>query len=390
MPHRSFGSVRELPSGRFQARWTGADGKEHKAPATFIGKTEAREWLSEQETDRRRGAWVDPEKGRSTLEVYAKDWLHGRPDLRPRTRELYDGLLERHILPKLGPVELANIDVAAVRSWRASLLRQDVGQVTVAKSYRLLRTILGTAVEDGRIVANPCKIKGAGVEDTTERPTATVAEVFALADAIEARYRALVLLGSFASLRFGELAALRWKNVDIEKGTVEISESAIELGKGEERHWVVDRPKSKAGTRPVSIPAQVVEELKKHRETFGQHDLVFAGAKGAPLRRGNFYKVWNDARVKVGVPYHFHDLRHTGNTLAAATGASTAELMKRMGHASARAALIYQHATRDRDTAIADALGTMIDQHQNPSRHAQGTKRKRAPRAKAEKGTSTR
>lgn len=70
---------------------------------------------------------------------------------------------------------------------------------------------------------------------------------------------------------------------------------------------------------------------------------------------------WGRARRAVGVPHlHFHDLRHTGNTLAAATGASTKELMARMGHASPRAALIYQHALRDRDHAIAQALDDMI------------------------------
>lgn len=388
MPHRSFGSVRELPSGRYQARWTGPDGKERHAATTFEDKTSAREWLSSQETDLRRGGWVDPEKGRSTLRIYAKDWLEGRPDLRPRTVELYDGLLKRQILPRLGSVELAQIDVAAVRLWRASLIRAGVGQVTVAKAYRLLKTVMNTAVEDGRILTNPCHIRGAGTEDTAERPTATVAEVYALAEAIESRYRCLVLLGAFSSLRFGELAALRWANVDLEHGSVTVRESAVELGSGVGH--VIAQPKTKAGTRAVSVPPQIVEELRRHQDTYGDHDLVFAGPKGAPLRRGNFYKVWSAARLKVGVAYHFHDLRHVGATLAASTGASTAELMRRMGHASPRAALIYQHATRTRDDAIAAALGEVIDQHQNRSRHVPGTKSKPPTKAKVSKVASTR
>jgi integrase len=89
---------------------------------------------------------------------------------------------------------------------------------------------------------------------------------------------------------------------------------------------------------------------------------VFVGAAGGRLRRSNFRKVWVAAVREAGFTegFRFHDLRHTGNTLAAATGASTKELMSRMGHASPRAALIYQHATHDRDAVIAAALSDLV------------------------------
>ena len=107
-------------------------------------------------------------------------------------------------------------------------------------------------------------------------------------------------------------------------------------------------------------------ELRWHLERFaepGEGGLVFVGPKGAPLRRSNFRPIWNAARIKAGAPeLHFHDLRHVGGTLAAATGASLKELMARLGHSSTRAALIYQHASRDRDQAIARALGGLVQQ----------------------------
>jgi integrase len=82
------------------------------------------------------------------------------------------------------------------------------------------------------------------------------------------------------------------------------------------------------------------------------------GPKGGRLRRSNFRKFWHRAREAVGLPeLHFHDLRHTGNTMAAAEGASLRELMERMGHSSPRAALIYLHATRERDKEIARGMG---------------------------------
>ena len=358
------------------ARWQGSDGKEPHAPTPFVTKTAAREWLSTQEADLRRGGWVDPEKGRSTLAIFAREWLEGRSDLRPRTVELYHGLLEHHIVPRLGPVELGRLDVETVRKWHSSLLRS-TGQVTVAKAYRLLRTMLNTAVQDGKIIANPCVIRGAGVERTAERKTATVEQVFALADAIEPRYRVAVLLGAFAGLRFGELGALTRERVDLDAGTVAVTESAIETTGG---HRQIGAPKTEKGRRVVALPPQIVTELRKHLERYVDEvpgALVFVGPKGGPLRRANFHTVWAPARAAVGLEdMHFHDLRHTGNTLAAATGASTAELMARMGHASARAALIYQHATEDRDQAIAMALGKMINASTkaNRSRLVPGTK----------------
>ena len=107
-------------------------------------------------------------------------------------------------------------------------------------------------------------------------------------------------------------------------------------------------------------------ELRWHLDRFaapGERGLVFVGPKGAPLRRSNFRPIWYAAIEKAGIPgLHFHDLRHVGGTLAAATGASLKELMARLGHSSTRAAMIYQHATRDRDEAIAKALGGLMHQ----------------------------
>jgi len=91
--------------------------------------------------------------------------------------------------------------------------------------------------------------------------------------------------------------------------------------------------------------------------------LVFIGPLGGRLLRRNFRRLWAQAVREVQLDpaiVHFHDLRHTGNNLAAATGASTKELMARMGHSSMRAALIYQHATRERDRKIADGLSEQI------------------------------
>ena len=120
-----------------------------------------------------------------------RQWLKQRVNLRPRAKELYESELRLHLLPRLGTVELSSLTPARVRSWHAELLNAGVGPIAVAKCYRLLRAILSTAVEDGVIVKNPCVIKGQG-SSGRPREVATVEQVFALAAAIDPRFRAMV------------------------------------------------------------------------------------------------------------------------------------------------------------------------------------------------------
>ena len=358
----SWGSVRKLPSGRYQARYR-VDAATHVAPSTFRTKRDADVFLARVRTDIERGVWVDPEAGKVTVRDFATRWLRERPNLRPRTVELYEGELRLHILPALGDLELAQLTSARVRTWHANLLTSgQPGKPTVAKCYRLLNSIMATALEDSLIGRNPCVLKNAGVERPRERPIATVEEVFALADAIDARYRVLVLTATFTGLRLGELRALKLCRLDLLHATVQVVEQLQELADGT---LVVGPPKSDAGSRVVSIPPALVPELETHLESWclpGAEELVFPGTQGQPFRRASLYTAWRRATLLTGLEQlRFHDLRHTGNTLAAATGASTKELMSRMGHASPRAALIYQHASRERDEAIAAALSDVIN-----------------------------
>lgn len=250
-----------------------------------------------------------------------------------------------------------------VREWRAELLADGISVSAAAKAYRLLRAVLMTATEDRIIPRNPCRIRGAGDEKAAERPVLTVAQVLDLAELVkDRRFRALVLLVTFASLRWGEAIALRRGDIDLDARTVSIRRQYIELSD----QLILGPPKSRAGTRTVGIPKTIIPALREHFDAYvgsQETDLVFTGARGGVLRRGNFRRGagWAAAVSKAGAPgLHFHDLRHTGNMLAA-PGASLADLKARMGHDSARAAMIYQHATEEADQAIADALDKRIE-----------------------------
>lgn len=176
---RRFGAIRRLPSGRYQARYPGPDGVMRPAPFTFETTADADDWLAEKQTEIRRGDWRDPEAGAVNLRAYADKWVEER-ELSVLTRDLYRYLLDRHILPTFGDDDLDEITAPRVRTWRTERLRTGAKTAT-AKAYRLLKAIMETAVDDDLIRRNPCRIKGAGAEKAQERPTATVAQVDALA-----------------------------------------------------------------------------------------------------------------------------------------------------------------------------------------------------------------
>lgn len=354
---RHFGSVRQRGSRRWQTTYW-HDGRLHSA-GTFATKADALAYLSTIETDLRRGAWIDPRAGQINLTTYANEWLERRPDLAVRTRELYRYVLDRHVFPSLGQLTLAGLAPSKIRGWHAGIAQNH--PATAAKAYRLLSTIMRTAVVDGFILTSPCKVDGAGSEHAAERPIATVAEVDALTSAMPERLRLVVLLATWCQLRRGEILGLRRRDIDLMHATIHIEQSRTFTRDGSS---LTKSPKTAAGRRSLSVPGNVTEEIIHHLDQFtgsSPDALIFTMESGAPLTSVTLQRAWSKARRTIGrSDLHLHYLRHTGLTLAAATGATTAELMHRAGHSSASAALRYQHATKDRDRVLADALAALV------------------------------
>jgi integrase len=364
---RRFGWVRELPSGRFQASYLGPDTKRRNAPNTFATETDAERYLVNVESLIMRDEWTDPLRGRIKFGDYASVWVSERPGLRTRTVELYGWLLRKHIVPYLGNVELGKLTTPLIRQWRAERLDSGVSELVLAKCYRLMRAVLNTAVDEDKILTrNPCKVRGADKEESPERPVLTVAQVFKLADQMPPRFRALVLLAAFASLRWGEVTGLRRCDIAEDASSLNVVRSLVE---SQTKGLIIGPPKSRAGVRTLAIPAAIRPDLLAHLATYtagAQDALVFTGEKGRAVRRPNFSQrvKWTETVAAIGLKgVHFHDLRHSGNTWAAQAGTSTKDLMTRMGHDDMRAAIIYQHASSEADQAIADRLSDRIDQH---------------------------
>ena len=354
---RQFGSIRRLGSGRYQVSYW-HEGCRHVGTTTFASKGDAGTYLATISADLHRGTWTNPTAGRVELSEYADSWLGSRVGLRPRTVELYRRLLDKQILLALGSTRIAELSPSAIRSWHAALAASHPS--TAAKAYRLLATIMNTAEADELIVRSPCRVRGAGVERPAERPIPSIAEVDALAATMPERMAMIVVLAAWCQLRRGEVLGLRRRDVDLLHGLLNIEQTAQHFTDG---RIVFGPPKTAAGKRRLVVPPHLTPALATHLDLYvdGSPDaLVFTGAKGGPLRPHVLQSAWEAARRRVGRPeIHLHDLRHAGATWAASTGASTAELMARLGHASPRAALIYQHATDDRDRALAGALSKL-------------------------------
>lgn len=362
MPHQTrrrpsgAGNTRKLASGRYQARFRGPDGILRPAPITFETKVDASAWLTSQARDVGRGLWQPTMKAEATptLTTYANVWLTGR-ELKPSTRAHYRTILDQHVLPGLGGYPLDRIAPATVRAWFATL---DAAKPTQrAHSYGLLRAIFTTAVSDDLVPANPCRIRGAGSARKQHKTrVASLPELEALVEAMPDRYRPMVLLAAWCGLRFGELTELRRKDIDVDDLRIHVERGVARVnGK-----MIVGDPKSEAGRRTVTIPPHLlpmlVSHLDRHVGAAGE-SLLFPARQGGHMAPASLYRVFYPARAKAGRPdLRFHDLRHTGATLAAATGATLADLMARLGHSTPAAALRYQHAAADRDRAIAEAL----------------------------------
>jgi integrase len=364
---RYFGTVRRLTSGRFQARYIGPDGQRRPAqradggPLTFDTRGDAEAWLAMRQSEILRDEWLPPaapKKLPPALRAYADAWLAQR-DLEDRTREHYAQLLRDHVYPTFGNELVPGISPAEVRTWHAALARS-TGPTARAHAYDLLRSIMRTAVDDELIAANPCRIRGAGQvrRAKTIRP-ASLAELEAIVTAMPAKYQLVVLLAAWLALRFGELAELRRSDIDAANGVVHVRRGVVRTNTGRK----VKGPKSEAGKRAVAIPPHLLPIVKAHlrdHAAMGRGGLLFPARNGDQLAPSTLYKVYYPAREKAGrSDLRFHDLRHTGAVLAAATGATLAELMARLGHSTPGAAMRYQHAAAERDRVIAAALSEL-------------------------------
>lgn len=359
---RSFGNIRKLPSGRFQASYLAPDGKRLNAETTFDTRGDANTWLSMRQAELVEHRWMPPapKVSTETFGEYAARWITTR-ELKPRTRVEYRRLLNRQILPTFADQLLTQIDRDFIRNWYADL--DPTMPTRRAHSYALLRTILGSAVDDELIAINPARIKGAGSTKRVHkiRP-ATIPELTAIIDNMPPKYALMIMLAAWCQLRFGEIAELRRKDIDLDELTIRVRRGLtwVNDDDGKPSYPVIGDPKSDAGIRDVTIPPHLVPMIEDHLRDHawpGPDGLLFYSLQNRSMQHSTLYDVYMPARAKAGRPdLRFHDLRHTGATLTALAGGTIAELMQRLGHSTPQMAMRYQHVADGRQAELAAKL----------------------------------
>ena len=362
---RTFANITQLPSKRWQVKYTGPDGIRRYAPHTFDTKLTAEAFIVATRRKIDRDQWDatdDNPKENVTFGVYAARWLEnrqvaGRP-IKARTREHYQQILDDHLLDTFGSRQLAAIKPKDIREWHAKTL---VDHPTMrSHAYSLLRTIFASAINEELIDANPARIVGAGRSKRVHkiRP-ASVEELGLLTAAMPERLQLMVTLASWCALRFGETVELRRGDIDLSQEVIRIRRAAVRT-KGA---YTTTTPKSDAGIRDVAIPPHIIPAIEQHLAKYvdrGRDSLIFPAEHGGHLAPSTLQRHWYKARAKAKRnDLRWHDLRHSGAVLAAATGASLAELMARLGHSTPQAAMRYQHAAQGRDREIAALLSKL-------------------------------
>jgi integrase len=333
----------------------------------FRTKAEAAKFLSTIEASKVRGSYVDPGLGRVAFGEYAEEFLASAVDLSRSTRATYETEYRLYLKPAFGRVPIASIRPADLRGLVQALTERGVGARTVQLVHQTASRVLRQAVEDGLIPANPASRVGTPKTERKAIRILSVEEVERLADAFDIRYRALVLLGAYAGLRFGEASALRVPHLRLLERRVEILEGSSEVN----GRLYVGPLKTKGSRRTVSIPAFLADELGRHLSGSGKlgtlpdpggSDLVFPSPSGGPLRRTNFgARFWAPAVVAAGLDPAptFHDLRHTSVALAIAEGAHPKAIQARLGHSSITTTLnTYGHLLPSLEVELADRLET--------------------------------
>ena len=340
---------------RWRARYRDPSGRERSK--SFARKVDAERFLVSVEDAKLRGAYVDPAAGRVPFSEWAERWYNTTAALRHTTRRDYRKLLDQQVLPAFGAESLAGIDALAVREWMAELIAGGLSARRARKAHAVLRQVLASAVEGGRLSRNVAACMKLPKVQRTEMQFLDAEQVEALAEAMDPRYATLIRFAAHSGLRPSELSALRVGRLDLLRGSARVVEAAPEIDG--RLHWVGVKTHE---SRTVRLPRSISEELAA--DLAGRprdpEALVFTAPLGGPLRPHTWVKSFFKPAVRAaGMPeaLRLYDLRHTCASLLIVQGASVKAVQAQLGHATASITLdTYGHLFPSELEALADRL----------------------------------
>lgn len=367
---KGTGSIRKLPSDRYQVRFKGTN-----APTTYLNRKDAQKWLDVQIGKHIEGTWKAPTDSDPRAKMpfceYWELWIpnrrgrNGKP-LAIRTQTEYRGFAP--LLAPLLDVPMEDLNPGLINSWYASLnpgtpsRNQDV--------YEHLKTVLKTAVDGEILTRNPCRATFSKPPKKHASVPLSLEDYHRILEYMPERHRFALVLTFWTGIRFGEMTELRVKdfNLDANPPILNISRAVVHTAEG----YAIKDPKSEAGKRRITIPAHIVNELHKHFQKFvGENpnpdSLIFPASDGirhlaSSTLKGDANRGFGfaHARRQIGrEDLTWHDLRHTHSTMLSQQGATLADIMRRLGQSSVDVAMIYQHSSEERDAELAHKLSLL-------------------------------
>lgn len=387
---RQFGSIRKLPSGRYQARYIGPAGERITAPELFATKSDAGTYLDREHTKIVDGNWIDPRLGRVRFDEWVQQYLDGAVHLRETTKTQKRRVLQRRWVPAFGRRPLSSITRIDVRNQVAAMTAELAPQ-TVHTEYAVLSALFEAAVDAEILLKSPCRKIPLPEIEKDEKPRVSPEDLQRLADAIDERYAALVWTTGLLGLRWEEVAALRVKSIDFLARPAQLR--VIESVHG-------PYLKNDPSRRTIPMPPFLVDELARHLATGGRADpeaLAFPAPRGGMLRYNDFRsRKWNPASVAAGLgrwttddepkpgrawdrPYEgltIHGLRHSAAGNWRAAGLHTQLIARWLGHSSDRTtSQTYGWVPDALDVEGVAAVQAMLEKSLG---HAEGTSTSRA------------
>jgi len=376
---RSWGLIRQLPSGRFQAQWPDPQsGMSTPAPSTFRTRTEAGLWLDAKRTDLSRGASVDDKAAERPL----RDWWPGFEvsiaTLKPTTRTNYEAAWRLRVNPTFGHIPVGRIRPANVELWIAKLGEEGTSASKVIEAHGVLKRILDRPLRDRIISVNPALLRRKSLprRPKTDRPVLSPEDIDKLTQAMRRDDdKALVRLLAYGGLRIGEALALRRRDFDPLRRTLAIRRSVEEV-KG---HLHVGETKP-GDDRTITLPRAVAVDLEDRCEQIACEPdaLIFGNRQGRHRRYRVFMRdSWLPAAEEAGISVTPHDLRATCASLLIDAGASVKDVQALLGHKDEMTTLaLYARVRPGKSENLAKKMDQLLDEAGSPLK-----KRKKKHRA---------
>ncbi|GAC1378604.1 MAG: hypothetical protein NVSMB4_08270 [Acidimicrobiales bacterium] len=344
---------------RYDVRLRDPDGRPYKR--TFATRQEAKAFEGSELHAQVRGVWIDPRAGKTTFAAVAAEWLEANPAKRSSTYARDETIVRRHLDPVFARRAIASIRPADVQALVNGWAEEEAAPRTIRRQFGVLRAILAFALARDLIGRSPCRNVKLPAVAPNRRAVITPEELVTLA-AEMGEHGAMAYVAAMTGLRWGEVAGLRVRNLDILGRSITVAEQVTRGVKGRS---AVGPPKSEASRRTLAISTWLAEMLSAHLSDRGltgadSEAFVFSRPDGQPLAYANWRRaVWAPACARAGIEKcQFHDLRRTNATALVAEGVDIKTAQTRLGHSDVRLTLdVYAQAVSSADRSAADVVG---------------------------------